>query len=127
MKKFIRLTAALGVLTFTFLVLQSCKKDPSVIKVFVRGSNKELLSDVKVIIIGDVNSTPPTKAYVDTVLTNSAGFAEFDMSEYFGDKAKKDDAVGYFDIVAKTGLSYGEGRMRVRAYITNVETVYLAP
>jgi hypothetical protein len=109
------------------LVISACKnKNPSVLKVFVRSSNNELMENAKVIIIADVNSNPPTPAYVDTVNTNSSGFAYFDMAEFF-DGLDKGETTGYFDIIAKKNVSQGTGDVRCRAHITSVETVFLAP
>lgn len=109
------------------LVISACKnKDPSVLKVFVRSSNNELMQNAKVIIIADVNSNPPTPAYVDTVNTNSSGFAYFDMAAFF-EGLDKGETTGYFDIIAKKDASQGSGTVRCRAHIVSVETVYLAP
>ena len=93
-------------------------------KVYVRSHSNQLVSGAKVVIVGDINSNPETRSYVDTVMTNSTGFALFDMADYFGDKAKKGE-VGYFDIIVKSDSLAGTGRVRCRAHITNVETVYL--
>ncbi|MDR0802621.1 hypothetical protein [Fluviicola sp.] len=113
-------------LVSVLLVLSSCKKDPSILKVFVRSSNNELVNNAKVIIIADVNSEPATPAYVDTVQTNSSGFAYFDMNEFFSKLGKK-ETIGYFDILVKRDPSQGTGYIRCRAHITNVLTVYLNP
>jgi hypothetical protein len=126
MKTYFRIPTLLLLIVLTFGGLQSCKRDPSVLKVYVRSSNNELEGSAKVVIIGDVNSNPPTNPYVDTVLTNSTGFATFDMTEYFGDKGKK-GATGYFDIVVKKDERIGKGRIRCRSHVTNVATVYLEP
>ena len=108
------------------LVLSSCKKDPSVLKVFVRSENNQLVENAKVIIIADVNSDPPTPAYVDTVQTNSSGFAYFDMEEFFSALGKK-ETTGYFDVLAKKNTEEGRGYIRCRARITNVLTVVIEP
>ncbi len=109
------------------MALSSCKNDdPSILKVFIRSSNNELLTNAKVIIIADTESDPPTPEYVDTVMTNSSGFATFNMDEFFAG-LDKDQTTGYFDILAKKDLSEGSGYIRCRAHITTVETVYLAP
>lgn len=108
------------------LVLSSCKKDPSVLKVFVRSTNNELVSNAKVVIIGDVNSDPATPEYVDTVQTNTSGFAYFDMEEFFSKLGKK-ETTGYFDVLAKKDTDQGSGYIRCRAHITNVLTVYFEP
>lgn len=107
------------------IVLSSCKKDPSVLKVFVRTYNNELANNAKVVIIGDVNSDPATPAYVDTVQTNSSGFAYFDMEEFFSMLGKK-ETTGYFDVLAKRDTKQGDGYIRCRAHITNVITINLA-
>jgi len=119
----------LGLLVFVCLsvgFIQSCKnKEPSVIKIFVRSSSNELVEGAQVVIIGDVNSNPPTNAYVDSVLTNSSGFAVFEMKEYY-DAAGDNNTVGYFDIVAKKGNKVNNSeQVRSRAHTTAVETVYL--
>lgn len=107
------------------LVISACKnKNPSVIKVFVRSANNELIANAKVVIIADVDSNPPTPAYVDTVMTNSSGFAYFEMDEYF-DALDKDQTTGYFDIIAKKDAVQGSGYLHARAHITSVETVFL--
>lgn len=125
MKNFIKIGSFLSLIVMLSVVLQGCnKKDPSIIKVFVRSSNNTLLQDAKVVIVADVNSDPPTEAYVDTLMTNSAGFASFDMADFFGEKPKK-GSTGYFDIIARKDGKEGIGRIRCRAYITNVETVVL--
>ena len=126
MKNSFKITTFLFLVALSLGALQSCKRDPSVLKIFVRSSSNQLETGAKVIIVGDVNSTPPTNAYVDTVLTNSTGFALFDMTEYFGEKGKK-GATGYFDIIVKKEGKLGTGRVRCRAHITNVETVVLEP
>lgn len=109
------------------LVMSACKKkDPSVLKVFVRSANNELITNAKVVIIADVNSDPPTPAYVDTVLTNTSGFASFEMDEFFDALGKK-ETTGYFDILVKKDLLQGTEYVRCRAHITAVKTVYLQP
>ena len=109
------------------LVISACKnKNPSVLKVFVRSSNNELMANAKVIIIADVNSNPPTPAYVDTVMTNTSGFAYFDLEDFFSG-LDKGVTTGYFDIIAKKDVRQGDGYVHCRAHITSVETVYLEP
>jgi hypothetical protein len=126
MKKSLKVTTLFALLFVSFSALVSCKRDPSVMKIFVRSDSNQLENNAKVIIIGDVYSNPATKAYVDTLFTNSTGFAVFDMTDYFGDKPTKGE-VGYFDIIVKKDTRTGTGRIRCRANITNVETVYLQP
>jgi len=70
MKKGISLVCLL----FVLLTLTNCKKEESILKVFVRSASNQLINGAKVIVIGDQQSTPPTGAFVDTVFTNSSGF-----------------------------------------------------
>lgn len=120
-------TAIFPLIGFAFLAmiaLSSCKKDPSVLKVYVRSESEQLLPGIRVIIAGDIEKAP-TREYQDTVMTNSSGYAVFDMDKYFGDKPEKAE-VGYFDIIAKsddkTATLYDA---RVRVNITNVESLKL--
>lgn len=118
----------IGLLAFVCLSIgffQSCKNnEPSAIKVFVRSSSNELVVGAQVVIIGDVNSNPPTNAYVDTVFTNESGFAVFEMKAYY-DAAGEDNTIGYFDIVTKKDTKTETGRIRSRVHTTAVETIYL--
>lgn len=118
----------IGLLVFVCLsvgFIQSCKnKEPSAIKIFVRSSSNELVEGARVVIIGDVNSNPPTNTYVDSLLTNASGFAVFEMKAYY-DAAGENNTVGYFDVVAKFGTKTVNGSIRSRAHTTAVETVYL--
>ena len=124
MKKSIYTSVIFGLMALAIGFLQSCKnKDPSFAKVYVRSSNDQLVEGAKVIIIGDVENATKTVHYVDTLLTNSSGFALFPMETYF-DAAGEDNPVGVFDIIIKKGLDYGEGsNFRVRIHNTSVKTV----
>jgi len=123
MNKMVRNIGYLSLISI-LIVLSSCKKDPSVLKVFVRTYNNELASNAKVIIIADVYSDPPTPAYVDTVQTNTSGFAYFDMEDFFNQLGKK-ETTGYFDVLAKRDSKQASGYIRCRAHITNVITINL--
>lgn len=123
MNKMVRRIGLLSLVS-VLLVLASCKKDPSILKVFVRSTNNELVSNAKVIIIGDVGSDPATPEYVDTVQTNSSGFAYFDMEAFFSKLGKK-ETTGYFDVLVKKEPLKGDGYIRCRAHITNVITVII--
>lgn len=124
MKKSLYTTMILGLMALSIGFLQSCKnKDPSFAKVYVRSSNDQLVEAAKVIIIGDVQNATKTFPYVDTLFTNSSGFAQFDMKDYFA-TAGEDNPVGVFDIIIKKGADYGEGSgFRVRIHNTSVKTV----
>lgn len=123
MKKNKRSLIIAGFFAFATLFLAGCKNDdPSVLKIFVRSNSNELLNAARVVIIGDLQSNPPSKAFVDTVYTNSSGFAEFDMDSYFDSSG---DETGYFDVLVEKDTLSGTGYVRCRQHITTVETVYL--
>ena len=109
-------------LLFVLLTLTNCKKEESILKVFVRSASNQLINGAKVIVIGDQQSTPPTGAFVDTVFTNSSGFSTISMDNYF---SSTDNTTGYFDIIVKYNSKVGFGYSRCRVHSTSVETVYL--
>ena len=118
MKKGISLVCLL----FVLLTLTNCKKEESILKVFVRSASNQLINGAKVIVIGDQQSTPPTGAFVDTVFTNSSGFTTINMDNFFVSVA---NTTGYFDIIVKYNSKVGIGYSRCRVHSTSVETVYL--
>ncbi len=124
MKKSLYTLSVVALLAMSIGFLQSCKnKDPSFAKVYVRSANDQLVEGAKVIIIGDVENATTTVAYVDTLLTNSSGFAQFPMEDYFA-KAGEDNPVGVFDVIVKKGSEYGEASgFRIRVHNTSVKTV----
>jgi len=117
-----------GVILMTIaasIVVGSCKsKDPSILKVFVRNETNGLVGNAKVVIFSDKYSSPPTKEFDDTLMTNSSGFAEFNMDQFFAD-AHKDSTTGYFNILARKDVSEGKGYIQCRAHLTAVQTVYI--
>ena len=70
MKKVISLVCLL----FVLLTLTNCKKEDSILKVFVRSASNQLINGAMVVAIGDQQSTPPTGEFVDTAYTNSSGY-----------------------------------------------------
>jgi hypothetical protein len=126
MTKTMRILSLFTLVSLMMLGSACKKKDPSVMKVFVRSANNELQANATVVIIADVQSEPATPAYVDTLVTNSSGYAYFEMESFF-DNLDKDVTTGYFDILARKGADEGTGYIRARAHITNVKTVYLLP
>jgi hypothetical protein len=124
MKKSLYSLSIVAFLALSIGFLQSCKnKDPSFAKVYVRSANDQLVEGAKVIIIGDVENATTTVDYVDTLLTNSSGFAQFPMDEYFS-KAGEDNPVGVFDVIVKKGQESGQASgFRVRVHNTSVKTV----
>lgn len=127
MKKLFIHSKTIFILLILLTFVYGCKnKDATVLKVYVRseGTNS-LLDDTQVVIIGDVNSNPPTKSYVDTSYTTKDGYAFFDMQPYFDYAGEKENPTGYFDIIYKKDSKSGTGRVRCRVHLTTVETVYL--
>jgi hypothetical protein len=113
---------SLVVLLFMLLTLTNCKKEDSILKVFVRSTSNQLINGAKVVAIGDQQSTPPTGAFVDTAYTNSSGFTTINMDNYFSSAAT---TTGYFDIIVKYNSKVGTGYSRCRVHSTSVETIYL--
>lgn len=121
MKKLIKLAFLLSLL----ITITSCEpKDSAILKVFVRSSTNQLVNGAKVIVIGDQQSNPPTKEFVDTSYTNSSGFAVVDMDQYFNTSGE-DNTTGYFDILVKYNNKLATGYSRCRIHTTSVETIYL--
>lgn len=106
-------------------MLNSCtQEDPSIVKIFVRSNSNELIVGAKVIIIADLQADEDTKSHVDTVITNSAGYATFYLDDYYKLAGEGND-VTFFDIVVKTTTKTASGYIRSRAHTTAVETVFL--
>ena len=125
MNRMFKLIAALSLIISTIMMTTSCKNtDPSVLKIFVRSSSNELLEGAQVVVIGDLQSNPPTNVFVDTLITNSSGFVVFNMNNYF-DAASEANSTGYFDVIAKKNTKSGSGYVRCRMHLTTVETVFL--
>ena len=125
MKTLLKNLFFLIILTSFLGLSHSCKNnDPSVIKIYVRSASNQLVGDAQVIIVGDVNSNPTTNPYVDTLITNSSGFAQFNMAPYY-DAAEKDQTVAYFDVFVKSDTKIAEGYIRSRKHTTAVESIFL--
>ena len=119
-------TLKLSKITLAFVslvILTACTKtEPAVAKVYVRSASNQLVEGAQVVIIGDVEHSTTTQAYVDTAITNSSGFAQFAMDGYFGKDGAGD--VGVFDLVVKKGDDRGEDfGFRVRKNNVAVRTV----
>ena len=112
-------------LTLALLLLVGCTpKDPAILKVFVRSATNQLVYGAKVIIIADQQSNPSSVEYVDTTYTNSSGFTEFGMNDYF-ENSDVSETTGYFDILVKSNNKEASGYTRCRVHTTSVETIYL--
>ncbi len=120
-----RRTFYFGLIAFCGLALTSCKKDPSVLKVFVRSASNELTPGAMVVVIGDKSANPPADDFTDTLFTNSSGFAEFNMDQYFDNHNEK-NASAYFNILIKKDLRQGTGNVKCRIHNTAVETLFLS-
>jgi len=116
----------LAIALFSLATLHSCKNDnPSIVKVFVRSASNDLVEGAKVIIIGDVSSTPPTMEYVDTAYTNVSGFTSINVQPYYDAAGEEENPVAYFDIIVKKDEKQASGRIRSRVHTTGVETIVL--
>jgi hypothetical protein len=107
------------------LTMTGCEnKDPSSLKIYVRSASNELVADAQVVIIGDVESDPPTQPHVDTLKTNVSGFAAFPLDEYF-ENAGEDNPLAYFDVLVKKNNMSGTEYVRCRTHMTAVKTVII--
>lgn len=112
-------------IAFGVLLMPSCvKKEPSILKVFVRSSDNILTQDAFVRIVADINKETPE--YFDEMKTNNSGVATFNLDELFDQYGKKDEKVAYFTIYAKDTVDvYTIEKARVKAYLTTTETIIL--
>lgn len=126
MMKTLKSNFTLVILLLSMAFFQSCKdKSPSIAKIFVRSNSNELLTDARVVIIADLENNESNIEYVDTLNTNSSGYAEFNLKDYF-EKVDKKVTVGTFNIICRKSGLEGFGKIRARINTTAVETVLLA-
>lgn len=113
---------SLTLLLVSFTALNGCQeKDPSLLKIYLRTAEGNIVSDVDIILIADEYSTPE---YNDEQTTNQSGFALFDLDMHFKTYGKEAKA-GDFKINARVnGVTY-LGTVRARGYTTTEETFYL--
>lgn len=119
-----RILPLLFLIGSSFFFLRCENNDPSIMKIYVRSSSNELVGGAQVVVIGDVDSNPPTGAFVDTVITNASGFAVIDMDQYFNSTGSG-NTTGYFDVLASKGVKSGSAYVRCRVHVTAVETIFL--
>jgi hypothetical protein len=122
MKKLLFIPICIGL-----LILSSCEsKDPSILKVYVRTTSNGLVDNARVVVIGDQQSNPATMDFVDTIYTNSSGFATINMDQYF-DKLPNSNknTTGYFDLIVDNGIDSGSGQAKCKIHTTSVETVII--
>ena len=123
--KTIKTTLTLLTLLSALFLTQSCKnKNPSVAKVFVRSASNELVANSRVVIIADVTKNESKIEYVDTLITNTSGYAEFNLEDYFNQAGKQIDVGQFFILGRKDGME-GSGTIRARVHTTAVETIYV--
>ena len=84
----------------------------------------KLVSDARVSIYSDENSTPTTEKHNDKAMTNSSGFVTFDLNSFFVRQSEK-SRDGYFYINASKEETEGSEQIRVTYQTTSVQTVYL--
>ncbi len=118
------------ILTLT-LVIAGCKEKPSLLRVYVRKNDNNLLDKglyAKVLVSSDANSTPPTTKFSDSKMTNDASFAEFNLDSFFATHiAAYGDSIrsGYLKINVKLDEIEGDTTVRVTYKTTSVQTIYL--
>jgi len=128
MKKLFALFTILLTLTLVFV---GCKEKPSLLRVYVRKNDNNLLDKglyAKVLVSSDANSTPPTTKFSDSKMTNDASFAEFNLDAFFATHiAAYGDSVrsGYLKINVKLDEIEGDTTVRVTYKTTSVQTIYL--
>lgn len=111
------------ILILSVAFVQSCKdKAPSVAKIFVRSQSNELLAEARVVLIAAIDDNESETEYVDTLMTNSSGFAEFNLQDYYS-KVGKSISVATFDVICRKSGQEGIGRIRTRVHTTAVETI----
>lgn len=121
-------TVFIALFSAIFLLINSscAKKDPSLIKVYVRSLNTNtLVSNADVVIISDLQSGTNIPSYVDTLKTNSSGYVTFEIDSFF-DLMESNNTTCDFDIIVKKDTLQGIGKIvGISEHTTNVETVYL--
>jgi hypothetical protein len=123
----------LSVIVFLISVtlISGCKDKPSILRVYVRKSDNNLLDKglySKVVISSDANSNPPTSKHSDAKMTNDASYAEFNLDGFFAThRAAYGDTVrsGYFKVNVKLDEVEGDTTVRVTYKTTSVQTIYL--
>jgi hypothetical protein len=79
-----------------------------------------------VVVIGDQQSNPATMEFVDTIYTNSSGFATINMDQYFDNLPNSNkNTTGYFDLIVDNGIDSGSGQAKCKIHTTSVETVII--
>jgi hypothetical protein len=127
MRKFL----SLFTLILSFSIILGCKEKPSLLRVYVRKSDNNLLDKglyAKILISSDASSTPPTSKFSEAKMTNDASFAEFNLDAFFAiHRATYGDSVrsGYFKVNVKLDEIEGDTTVRVTYKTTSVQTIYL--
>ena len=112
-------------LTSSLFLFTSCEdRDPSILKVFIRNEDKNILSGIDVRIVADLYSTPK---HNDKAETNQAGYALFNLDDFFeANFESKEAKVGDFKVYIQRGSGLELiGDVRVRGYQTTEETFIL--
>lgn len=122
MKKSISVFLLLSLMILTF---NSCQdKEPSLVKIFIRNADGNIMSEVDVRLIAEQINSP---AHSDQTFTNQAGYALFNLDTYFAANFEKREAkAADFIVYVKTnaGLQL-VGELRARGNQTTEETFKL--
>ena len=113
------------VLIVTVLMFSNCQdKEPSLVKIFIRNADGNIMSEVDVRLIADQVNSP---AHSDKQLTNQAGYALFNLDTYFAANFEKREAkaADFIVYIKKDAGLQLVGDLRARGNQTTEETFKL--
>lgn len=118
------LISLLFVIASVFLFSSCEDRDPSLLKIYIRDANKNIISGMDVRIVALVANYP---AHNDKANTNQAGYALFNLDDYFETNFEPKEAkVADFRVYVQRGSGLElKGDVRVRGYQTTEETFIL--
>lgn len=109
---------------FTIGLIVSCKKDPSILKVYVRSNNLILTPEATVRIVGDISENTPE--HFQETRTNESGVATFNLDKLFDTYGSDQQKVAIFTLYAKDSSNvFTSKSIRTKAYVTTTETITL--
>lgn len=114
------------ILSFLLVSLAfSCrKKDPSILKVFVKSNNFILTPDATVRLVGDLSEGTPE--YFEEKKSDANGVVEFNLDNLFSSFEEKQNAVAHFTLYAKDSSALFTSKdVRAKIHLTSVETIIL--
>lgn len=122
MKRYVSLFLTLSLMLIVFVGCQD--KEPSLVKIYIRNADGNIMSEVDVRLIADQINSP---SHSDQELTNQAGYVLFNLDMYFASNfEKREPKAADFIVYVKTnaGLQL-VGELRARGNQTTEETFKL--